>query len=356
LLLLAIISRLEGAFELGLGQKKGESIASKCSKSLSSQITSMITSVPEPKTIVVVLGPTGSGKSDLALALAQDWQGEIVNCDSVQVYTGFDIGSAKLPIIRRNGIPHHLIDVAGPGENFTAGEYSRQARRALDEISGRSHLPIVCGGTGFYLRALLAGLSPAPKRCDSLRARLSKLARRRPRSLYRLLERSDRSTALRIHPNDHQKLIRALEIAYLERMTAAEVQARPRNSLEGYRFLKLGLDPDRSLLYCRLNARAEKIFSRGLIEETRMLLGRGYEPASSPMQSLGYRQALAVISGSATPESAIRDCQLRTRQYAKRQMTWFRAESDVHWLYGFGNEPAIVREASSRVAQFQATS
>ncbi len=276
-----------------------------------------------------------------------------MNCDSVQVYTGFDIGSAKLPVARRNGILHHLIDVAGPGDNFTAGDYSRQARRALEEISSRARLPIICGGTGFYLRALLAGLSPAPARCGPLRGRLSKIARRRPRSLHYILERCDHTAASRIHPNDHQKLIRAIEIAYLEKATLAEIQARPRDSLQGYRVLKLGLNPDRGLLYSRLDARSEEIFSKGLVEETRRLLDRGYAPASNPMQSLGYRQALSVISGFATLESAIRDCQTKTRQYAKRQMTWFRAESNVFWLRGFGGDPAIVREAHCHVAHFQ---
>lgn len=309
-------------------------------------------STPAQKTAVVVLGPTASGKSDLALALAKEWQGEIVNCDSVQVYTGFDIGSAKLPAAKRNGIPHHLIDVAGPGENFTAGDYSRHARLALEEISRRSRLPIICGGTGFYLRALVSGLSPAPARCGHLRARLAEIARRRPQSLHSLLERCDQVAASHIHPNDHQKLIRAIEIAYLEKTTVAEVQARPRDSLRGYRLLKLGLNPDRGLLYSRLDARSEEIFSRGLIEETRRLLEKGYAPTSNPMQSLGYRQALDVISGSASVESAIRECQTRTRQYAKRQMTWFRAESDVHWLHGFGTDPAVVREAHSQVAHF----
>lgn len=308
-----------------------------------------------PKTIVVVLGPTASGKSDLALALAQDWQGEIVNCDSVQVYKGFDIGSAKLPPRRRRGIAHHMIDVAGPGENFTAGDYSRQARCVFEEISGRGRLPIVCGGTGFYLRALLAGLSPAPMRCDGLRCRLQKIAERRPRSLYRILEYCDSSAALRIHPNDHQKLIRAIEISYLEKTTVAEVQARPRDTLRGYRLLKLGLNPDRGLLYSRLDARSEEIFGKGLVEETSQLLEKGYTPASNPMQSLGYRQALGIISGSATVESAIRDCQTRTRHYAKRQMTWFRAESNVHWLRGFGSDPDIAREALCQVSHFQLT-
>jgi tRNA dimethylallyltransferase len=307
------------------------------------------------KSLVVILGATGSGKSDLALALAERWRGEIVNCDSVQVYTGFDIGSAKLPATRRNGIPHHLIDVAGPDDNFTAGDYSRQARRVLAGISSRGNLPVVCGGTGFYLRALLSGLSPAPVRCDRLRARLSKVARLRPLSLHCLLERCDHIAASRIHPNDHQKLIRAIEMAYLENAAASAVQARPRDALEGYRFLKIGLNPDRGLLYSRLDARSEEMFHKGLVEETRRLLEQGFTATSKPMQSLGYRQALAVISGSATVESAIRDCQTRTRQYAKRQMTWFRAESNVHWLHGFGSDPAIAREAFRQVELLHAS-
>jgi tRNA dimethylallyltransferase len=297
------------------------------------------------KPLLVIFGPTASGKSELALNLAEQLNGEIVNCDSVQIYRGFDIGSAKLAPVERRGIPHHLIDVAGPGDHFTAGDYSQRAREEVAAISSHGKLPIVCGGTGFYLRALLDGLSPAPPRSRRLRERLSHIARSRPRSLYRLLYRADPQTAARIHPNDLQKLIRAIEMAYLERTAASEIQSRPRAPLTGYEILKIGLNPDRKELYKHLDARSKEMFARGLVEETRSLLQKGYRPDSKPMQSLGYRQALAVLSGDETLESAIRLCQTKTRQYAKRQMTWFRSESNVHWLHGFGSNPEVVEEA-----------
>jgi tRNA dimethylallyltransferase len=297
------------------------------------------------KPLLVIFGPTASGKSELALHLAERFGGEIVNCDSVQIYRGFDIGSAKLPPAERQGIPHHMIDVADPGDHFTAGDYSRLARQILSTMSGRGRLPIVCGGTGFYLRALLDGLSPAPPRNHALRERLSRISRSRPGSLHRLLRRADPETAARIHPNDRQKLIRAIEMAYVERAATSAIQSRPRNPLTGYQILKIGLNPDRKELYKRLDARSKKMFERGLLEETRSLLQKGCEPDSKPMQSLGYRQALAALSGEETLESAIRLCQTKTRQYAKRQMTWFRAESNVHWLCGFGTDPEVIGDA-----------
>ncbi|HXE10897.1 MAG TPA: tRNA (adenosine(37)-N6)-dimethylallyltransferase MiaA [Bryobacteraceae bacterium] len=297
------------------------------------------------KPLLVIFGPTASGKSELALKLAARFDGEIVNCDSVQIYRDFNIGSAKLAPAERRGIPHHLIDMAGARDHFTAGDYSRLAREALAVISNRNKLPIVCGGTGFYLRALLDGLSPAPARSHTLRERLSHIARSRRESLHRLLRRADPQTAARIHANDHQKLIRAIEMAYLERTVTSEIQSRPRDPLTGYEILKIGLNPDRKELYKRLDARSEEMFARGLVEETRSLLQQGYEPDSKPMQSLGYRQALAVLSGAETLDAAIRLCQTKTRQYAKRQMTWFRSESNVHWLQGFGSDPEVVEEA-----------
>ena len=227
------------------------------------------------KPLLVILGPTGSGKSALALTLAQMFGGEIVNCDSVQLYKGFDIGSAKLPVSARRGIPHHLLDIAGVGDDFTAGDYSRAARKVLDGVTSRGKLPIVCGGSGLYLRALLAGLSPAPPRNEELRARLTKVAARRPSSLHYLLKCADARAAARIHPNDHQKLVRALEMVYLEGSAASQIQERARDQLTGYDVFKIGLSPDRQQLYCRLNARAAEMFANGLLEETRQLLALG---------------------------------------------------------------------------------
>jgi tRNA dimethylallyltransferase len=306
------------------------------------------------KPLIVILGPTGSGKSQLAIDTALAVNGEVVNYDSVQLYRGFNIGAAKVPLEERRGVAHHLLDVAGPERDFTAGDYALAARSVLANVSARGRVPVLCGGTGFYLRALLSGLSPAPPRDDRLRRRLEEIARRRPRSLYFLLSRFDSAAACHIHPNDRQKLIRAIEMAYVERRKLSDIQARPRTALTGYRALKIGLDPDRRLLYSALNARSEALFSHGLVEETSGLLAQGYSADSKPMQSLGYRQAVVVLRGSMSLEEAIEECRTRTRQYAKRQCTWFRAEPAVNWFKGFGADPGVRKRAIALVAQFLA--
>lgn len=296
--------------------------------------------------IIAVVGPTGTGKSDLAIHLARSLGGEILNCDSVQVYCGLDIGSAKTPPAARGGVPHHLIDVMSPDAELTAGEYARRARAVLQDLRTRAVLPVLAGGTGFYLRALLEGLSPAPGRDQELRTRLGVLARRRPLALHRFLRRRDPSAAVRIHPNDHQKLIRAIEIA------ALAPQTLPRQPLTGFRVLKLALDPGRPALYERLNLRCAAMFSNGLLEETRRLLDSGLPVTARPLQSLGYKQALQVIQGGLPLDLAITGCQIKTRQYAKRQMTWFRAERGIEWLNGFGADPVIQADALARARAF----
>jgi len=302
--------------------------------------------------LIVVLGPTGTGKSDLALVLAERLGGEIVNCDSVQVYRGLDIGSAKLPVERRKGIPHHLIDVIDTDAEVTAGGYSRLAREALSGIRSRKAVPIIAGGTGFYLRALLDGLSPGPGRNDALRVRLTTLARRRPAALHRFLRAHDPAAAARIHRNDHQKLIRAIELTIVSGRPASQTQSEPGDSLAGFATLKLGLAPDRAALYRRLDDRSAALFRSGLLEETRALLQGGASPDSKALQSLGYRQAVQALRGELTIDSAVRECQIKTRQYAKRQMTWFRSEAGVHWLNGFGDEPRIQSEALRLAIEF----
>ncbi|HEX3683981.1 MAG TPA: tRNA (adenosine(37)-N6)-dimethylallyltransferase MiaA [Bryobacteraceae bacterium] len=299
--------------------------------------------------LVAVLGPTGAGKSELALFLAEAFEGEILNCDSIQVYRGLDVGSAKLPLAARRSIPHHLIDIASVDCELTAGEYARRARQVLAEIRGRQRLPIVAGGTGFYLRALLDGLSPAPRRDEPLRTRLRALAERRPGVLHRFLRIHDPTAALRIHPNDRQKLIRAIELTLLAGQPATGVQSVARDRLQGFAVLKLGLAPDRALLRERLNTRSAALFRSGLLEETQTLLEAGFSPEAKPLQALGYKQALQILSGQVTLEQAIRECQTKTRQYAKRQMTWFRHEPDVVWLSGFGWNPVVQQQALDRV-------
>jgi tRNA dimethylallyltransferase len=301
---------------------------------------------------LAIVGPTASGKSCLAIEVAKRYNGEIINCDSVQVYRGFVIGAAKATSDQQQGIPQHLLDIAGPGHDFTAGDYAREARNALHDISSRRKLPIVAGGTGFYLNALLHGLSPAPLRDEPLRDRLRRVSVRRPAALHRLLRLVDVAAAARIHPNDHQKLIRAIEIAATTRRSPTEVQSEPRDELRGYRILKIGLAPPRALLHESVNQRTAQMFASGLVEETRELLSCGYSPESKPMQSLGYQQALRVIAGATSESQAIEECQAKTRQYVKRQMTWFRRDKDIHWMEGFGTDRQLQSNVFALVSDF----
>ncbi len=302
--------------------------------------------------LVVVAGPTGSGKSDLALRIAEEFSGEVVNCDSIQLYRCFDIGAAKVREGERRGIPHHLIDVLEPTAVFTAGDYSRIARQVLREIAGRGRLPVVAGGTGFYLRALLEGLFAGPSRDETLRERLSQREAQRSGSLHRILSRLDRTAAGRIHPRDVKKTIRALEICLLTRRPVTELFASGRERLEGFRVLKLGLNPPREPLYERINRRAERMFSAGLLDEVRRILAAGVPPTAKPFESVGYREAIEHIEGRVTIEEAICATAQSTRNYAKRQWTWFRRDSDIEWLDGFGDDPAVVEAAINRVAGF----
>jgi tRNA dimethylallyltransferase len=298
----------------------------------------------------IVLGPTASGKSELAIHIALAMGGEIVNCDSMQIYRGFDIGTAKAPEAARQGVPHHLIDVADPHQVFTAGEYARVARDVLRQIAARGRIAVVVGGTGFYLRALLEGLFPGPARDLTIRARLERREGKRRGSLHRILSRLDPATAARIHSNDKNKIIRALEVRLLEGKPMSELFDRGRAPLEGFRPIKIGLNPPRSLLYQRMDARAARIFERGLIDEVQRLLTAEVPRNAKPFESLGYKQALQVIEGRLTPEQALAATQIETRRYAKRQLTWFRKEHEVHWLLGFGEEPAVQRNALALLA------
>lgn len=300
--------------------------------------------------LLVVLGPTGSGKSDLSLYIAQALGGEIVNCDSLQVYRSFDVGTAKVPAVHRQGVPHHLIDIVEPANLFTAGDYARLAASAVREISARGHMAVLVGGTGFYLRGLLEGLSPGPSRDDILRARLQDREHHRPGSLHRILARLDPASAARIHPNDKNKTLRALEIRLLERAPLSSMFERGRAPLSGFRPIKIGLDPPRELLYTRLNERARKMFEtdlseQNLVEEVRGLLLAGVPPEAKPFESLGYKQVLQMLQGRITEEQALESTQQETRRYAKRQLTWFRKEQDVQWIDGFGDDPRVQVEA-----------
>lgn len=301
-----------------------------------------------------VLGPTGSGKSELGISLALALDGEIVNCDSLQLYRGFDIGTAKVPAVERRGVPHHLIDILEPTELFTAGQYARVAREVLLQIAQRGRVPVLVGGTGFYFRALLEGLFPGPARDEALRARLLQREEIRPGSLHRILSQLDPLAARRVHPNDVNKTIRALEVRLLAGQSMSALFAKGRAPLSGFRAVKLGLNPPRELLYRRLDDRSAAIFRRGLLDEVRQLASKGVPLDAKPFESLGYKQALQVLEGRLTPDQALESTQLETRRYAKRQLTWFRKEPAMHWLEGFGDDPCIQQQAlaiveSSRV-------
>jgi tRNA dimethylallyltransferase len=299
--------------------------------------------------LVVVLGPTGSGKTALSLRIAEHFDGEIVNCDSVAMYREFEIGTAKPSASERARAPHHLLDVVEPTASVTAGEYARQAREILREIKSRGHMPIVVGGTGLYLRALLEGLFPGPPRLEELRERLRQRAAQKPAGyLHRLLDRLDSAAAGQIHPNDTPKLIRAIEVCLLARRPMTEAWKQGRAPLQGFRIARLGLNPARAALYEQINRRAKQMWESGLVEETQRLLEK-YGDAAWPLHSLGYRQAAQFLRGEIDGAAALAAMQQAHRNYAKRQMTWFRREPEVLWLEGFGDGPQVQREAVARI-------
>lgn len=307
------------------------------------------TDPPSDPLLVVILGPTASGKTALSLALAKEFKGEIVNCDSVAMYREFDIGTAKPSLAERGQAPHHLVDYVDPLRDVTAGEYAREAREVLAGIKERGHLPIVVGGTGLYLRALLEGLFAGPQRSEELREHLrAKAIERGSEYLHRILARLDAATAEKVHPNDAPKLIRAIEVCLTSRQKMSELWGQGREPLTGFRVLRIGLDPERTSLYERINTRAARMFESGLVEESRALAEK-YGTKARALGSLGYKQALQLIRGEVSREEAISAAQQGHRNYAKRQMTWFRREPEVCWLRGFGDEKVVQSAAAELV-------
>jgi tRNA dimethylallyltransferase len=299
--------------------------------------------------LAVILGPTASGKTALSLHVAERLQGEIVSCDSVAVYRELEIGTAKPSQEERGRVPHHLIDIAGPEELVTAGDYSRRARQAIADIAVRGHLPIVVGGSGLYLRALLEGLFPGPPRSEELRLRLRERASERGTDyLYKLLRRIDPAAAQTIHANDVPKVVRALEVSISARAPMTGLWQQGRDALQGFRILRIGLNPNREALYARINNRAREMFSGGLLEETRMLLDR-YGSSVWPLNSLGYKQATQHLRGELSLEQAIVAAQQGHRNYAKRQMTWFRREPEVHWIAEFGSNATVQKQVADLI-------
>jgi tRNA dimethylallyltransferase len=299
-----------------------------------------------PSRLVVIVGPTASGKSALGIRIAERFGGEILICDSTQVYRGFDIGTAKVPLAERRGIPHYLMDLVDPPDVFTAGEYRRQALLVLDNLRRRDRLPVITAGTGLYLRALLEGLAEAPTRSEELRERLRQTEKRHgPGHLHRILARLDQETSKRIAPRDSQKVIRAIELRLLTGKKVGDIHRSGRSALEGYAIRKIGLLPPRAALYKRIESRAIAMLDAGWIDEVRQLVSRGVPPEAKPFQFIGYSQLRDVVDGRVSKGDAIKQIQQATRNFAKRQLTWFRKEPGVQWLEGFGDDPEIASAA-----------
>ena len=297
--------------------------------------------------LIAGVGPTAAGKSALALRLAGELRGEIVSCDSLQVYRGLDIGSAKATPEERAAVPHHLLDVVDPDALFSAAEYARLARAAIADVDGRGRIPIVVGGTGLYLRALLFGLFEGPARDEAFRARLAAFAARRGAGrLHRLLARVDPESAARLAPADEVRGVRALEVL---RATGRPLGAHHRggaSALEGFRVHVVGIAPPRDLLRAAVVRRTDEMFARGLLGEVRGLIDRGYAPDLRPLQAIGYRQAVEVVLGRRDEAEARRDIVAATMRYAKRQLTWFRHQTDASWSDTQDGAYAAAREAA----------
>jgi tRNA dimethylallyltransferase len=292
--------------------------------------------------LVAIVGPTASGKSALGICLAERLAGEIVACDSTQLFRGFDIGTAKPSAAERRGVPHHLLDVLDPGEAATAGGYRQLALPVLEDLRRRKRLPILTVGTGLYLRALLEGLADVPQRSEELRERLRTGAgEHAPGHLHRVLRRLDPEAARKIAPADEQKLIRAIEVCLLTRKPISEAHRAGRKPLEGWRVLKIGLLPPREELYERIRARTSAMLERGWMSEVEVLLKENGNEAAKPFDFIGYRELRAVRRNEMQLEQAREAIQQATRRYAKRQITWFRKEPRVQWFTGFGHDRGL---------------
>jgi tRNA dimethylallyltransferase len=301
--------------------------------------------------LVAIVGPTASGKSALGVWLAEQFGGEVLACDSTQLYRGIDVGTAKPDLAARRGVPHHLLDVLAPAEDATAGGYRQMALEVLADLLQRRRLPVLTVGTGLYLRALLEGLADVPQRSEQVRGRLRSSAQEHgPGYLHKLLRRLDAEAASRIAAADEQKLIRAIEVCVLARRPVSEVHRSGRAPLEGWRALKIGLMPPREALYGRIHARTDAMLAAGWLDEVRRLLESGFPQNAKPFDFIGYRELREVLRGGKSLEEARTAIQQATRRYAKRQITWFRKERDVHWLAGFGEDAHVRQDAADWLA------
>jgi tRNA dimethylallyltransferase len=291
-------------------------------------------------TILAILGPTASGKSALGIVLAEKRGGEIVSCDSTAVYRGFDIGTDKVPLAEQRGIPHHLVDVVDPTEEYTAARFARDAVAAIEAIRSRGRLPILVGGTGLYYRALTRGLFPGPAADVRLRTRLETIAARRGLGfLHRLLNRVDPASAARILPGDRKRMIRALEVYFQTGIPLTEHFASTVSPLQGYHVVAVALSPPRELIARRVRARVDAQFERGLMDEIRGLLARGVPEDARPFGGLVYRQALELLHGVRSEDETRELIARENRRYARRQLIWFRKEPNLVWLQTSGETP-----------------
>jgi tRNA dimethylallyltransferase len=283
--------------------------------------------------LVVILGPTAVGKSELAIELAQKFVLEIINADSMQIYRGMDIGSAKPSLKERSLVTHHLIDIKDPDEEFSAAQFKEEAKSRITSLAQENKLTLVVGGTGFYIRALAKGLFPAPSADLRLREELKEKEKTRGKwTLYRELEKVDPKAASTIHPNDTFRIIRALEIFYLTGTPISQQQKKHQFKDSHFKALKIGLMRDRSEIYHRIEQRVDNMIKGGLVDEVKQLLNRGYSPTIKPFQSLGYKQILGYLQGSLSMDEAVRLIKRNTKRYAKRQLTWFRKDPDIRWF------------------------
>jgi tRNA dimethylallyltransferase len=302
-----------------------------------------VTNPPTAQPVIAVMGPTASGKSALGIALALHFGGEVINCDSVQVYREIEIATAKVPLAERQGVPHHLLDFVSPNINYTAGAWAAAAAEKITEIEARGRRALLVGGTGFYLRALREPFFASPATDERLRARLTALRQARgPAHLHRLLRRLDAPTAARLHPRDYVRVQRALEVRFQTGKSLSEQQpTRPAPSPINARLRIFVLNPPRAELYRRIDERTEAHFRAGLVAEVQRLLGAGVPADSNALGAHGYRRVVEHLRGERTLASAIAQTKLDVRHYAKRQMTWFRREPSVEWITGFGDDPVV---------------